>query len=111
MIQDCRTLEHIEQIIQHSHQQPVWVFKHSTQCPISAAKWQIFQDQAQQPGEFWCVLVIQDRSVSLRLAQVSGIQHESPQVILFRHGQAIWHASRWDINRAGMEAAWQQALV
>ncbi|KAA0229954.1 DUF2847 family protein [candidate division KSB1 bacterium] len=32
------------------------------------------------------------------MAAVSGIAHASPQVILFHHSRAIWHASHSEIN-------------
>ena len=38
------------------------------------------------------------RDVSQFVAEHTGIEHESPQVIIFRHGKAIGNASHDDIS-------------
>jgi len=39
-----------------------------------------------------------EQSLSRQIAERSGIQHESPQVIIFQRGAAIWSASHDDIT-------------
>jgi bacillithiol system protein YtxJ len=50
-------------------------------------------------------MVIEDRSLSLRVAQAIGVGHESPQVILLHKGKAVWHTSHWSITEEEMRAA------
>jgi bacillithiol system protein YtxJ len=38
------------------------------------------------------------RPLSQQIAAQSGVQHESPQLIIFRRGAPIWHASHSDIT-------------
>ena len=71
------------------------VFKHSTRCPISArALLEVKRFTSARPDlPVYVVKVIEDRSVSLRLADRIGVRHESPQAILLRNGRAVWHGS------------------
>lgn len=107
MIQSCRTLEDWRTLLAHSHDRPVFLFKHSTSCPISASRWKEFQSFAEgrDDAEFWQVLVIQNRPLSLQIAHDSGISHQSPQAILFVGGQAAWHTSHWSITGEEMRRA------
>jgi bacillithiol system protein YtxJ len=38
------------------------------------------------------------RPLSQMIAARSGVQHESPQIILLRRGVPIWNASHYDIS-------------
>jgi bacillithiol system protein YtxJ len=38
------------------------------------------------------------RPLSRQIAARAGVEHESPQVIIFRRGTAIWSASHHDIT-------------
>jgi bacillithiol system protein YtxJ len=40
------------------------------------------------------------RPLSQLIAARSGVEHESPQVIIFRRGTPIWNASHQDIKAA-----------
>ena len=42
------------------------------------------------------------RPLSQMIAARSGVQHESPQVIIFRRGTPIWNASHQDITAAAL---------
>ena len=85
----------------------VMLFKHSPVCPISAAaqrEWREFvQAHPEVPTLF--VDVIADRPVSRGLAQECGVQHESPQAILFRDGKPAWHASHGSITAESLAEA------
>src|SRR5438067_1718895 len=64
------------------------LFKHSTACPVSwAAHAQINRFRLKHPEiPVHIVNVICDRPVSLKIAEMSGVRHESPQVIVVRNG-------------------------
>ncbi|HEU4883682.1 MAG TPA: bacillithiol system redox-active protein YtxJ, partial [Longimicrobium sp.] len=76
------------------------LFKHSTRCPISAAaraEMQRFMEL--NPDEpVYCVDVNDSAEASRYLAEKTGIEHHSPQVIVTRGGQPEWHASHFDIK-------------
>ncbi len=49
--------------------------------------------------------VIEERPVSLALAERVGLQHQSPQAMLVRDGSAVWNASHHDITAAALQNA------
>ncbi|HEX5054678.1 MAG TPA: bacillithiol system redox-active protein YtxJ [Planctomycetota bacterium] len=84
------------------------LFKHSPVCPISTAArahYDAFRgDLPDVPTLF--VDVIADRRLARTIADRCGVQHESPQAILFEQGRAVWHASHAAITREALHAAW-----
>lgn len=86
----------------------VLLFKHSPICPISQmarAEFEMFKmDYPDVPTLF--VDVINSRPVVRAIAQQCGIEHESPQAILFEAGTATWHASDTAITKDALAAAW-----
>ena len=110
MIKSCKTMDDFHQLLANSHEKPVFLFKHSTRCPISASRWQVFQGFADSDQtEYWRVLVIEDRPTSLQIARESNVAHQSPQAILFHNSQAAWHASHYSITAEEMTKALNQA--
>ena len=81
------------------------LYKHSTTCPISAAAHEQMETflQRNPDAPFYMVDVNASADVSSYLADKTGIDHESPQVIVFRDGKAAWHASHYDITATELE--------
>ena len=100
MVIDLRQEQDLEQLFDSSRTNPVLIFKHSTQCPISAHVYKDFMDFAGSAGELTIavVLVIENRSLSKTIAERLSVRHESPQAILVKDGRAVWHASHWSIT-------------
>lgn len=107
MIARIQTENEFQKLLQSSHRKPVFLFKHSTACPTSAMAWRSFSAFAdgQHEAEFARVLVIEDRSLARQIADVTGIRHQSPQVILFWKGEPIWNESHWHISEGSLDAA------
>lgn len=84
------------------------IFKHSNNCPISRGAIHEFRDVAgtcEGEEEFYIVNVIDDRDVSNAVASITGISHESPQVMVIRDGAVIWHASHFGITADSIRRA------
>jgi len=104
-----QSMSDLEKVLAASRKRPVLVFKHSTSCPISAEahrEWRAFLagPEAQRVDHAW-VRVIQERPVSLALAERVGVVHQSPQALLIKNGKSVWSASHWAITAAGLKAA------
>ncbi|MCC6142484.1 MAG: bacillithiol system redox-active protein YtxJ [Candidatus Hydrogenedentes bacterium] len=103
------TQDELAQAIEHSHREPVFIFKHSTSCPISSAAHQRVRKYIEQAGEnapaFYLVKVIESRPVSNEIAQRLGVTHQSPQLILVRDGKRVWDRSHGAIDAASIDAA------
>jgi bacillithiol system protein YtxJ len=97
----------LEQILEQSKTNPVFIFKHSTQCPISAHIYEEFMAFAGSAHELPCgvVLVIENRSLSDAIAEHLDVRHQSPQAILVKDGRAAWHASHWSITADSLSEA------
>ena len=83
------------------------VFKHSTRCSISTmAKNRVERDWNLELPIYYLDL-IQFRSVSNLITEKSGVEHQSPQLIVFQNGTPIYDASHnaISINDLKMEIA------
>lgn len=94
--------EALQELLKQSQDKPVIIFKHSTACPISTGA---YEEMAGLGGEVALVEVQSARDLSREIATSTGIKHESPQVIILRHGKPVWHSSHWNITKEKVEKA------
>jgi bacillithiol system protein YtxJ len=114
-VRQLKRIADLDALLADSAQRPVLVFKHSTACPVSARahrEWESFLPSA-EAGRVTLALVrvIEERPVSLALADRVGVRHESPQVLLIKNGRALWHASHWNITAGALKAAVAQVTA
>ena len=96
--------------MERSRGEPVWLFKHSLTCPISATALREFQEFARGAAGSCAVIEVQTaRDVSTELARRTGVRHESPQALLLRDGAVVWHASHWHIRADSLRRAAESA--
>jgi len=98
-IEDRTTLDNL---LTDSKQKPVIVFKHSNACSISA---RAYREMEKFEGQVNILEVQSAREVSSELANLTGIRHETPQVIVFRDGKAVWNASHFDVTAGDVAKA------
>jgi len=98
-LSDLQTLDHIDEL---SQKQPVIIFKHSTRCAISASALNRIERnyiESNGKGFSWYFLdLLRHRDISNAIANRYGIEHESPQVLIIRNGQCVYHASHSEIR-------------
>ena len=103
------TFEDLDACMASSESAPVFLFKHSTACPISAGAYanvgQYVERSEPDDPRVWMVKVIEDRPVSNAIAEVLGVQHKSPQLILVHHREAVWSASHHGIHEKRIREA------
>ena len=51
------------------------------------------------------VRVVEARPASNHIAALTGIQHESPQIILFKDGKPVFNRDNWDIESEAIAEA------
>lgn len=102
-------VDNLKKIIKTSNQQSLLLFKHSTQCPISANALEELKKYSQtadaENANIAMVHVIEDRSVSNEIADHFGVKHESPQAIWIKDEEVAWHASHRDITQEALKNA------
>jgi len=95
--------ETLEKLLTISRDRPVLVFKHSNACAISSRAYR----EMEQLEDVNLLEVQSARELSNRLAELTGVEHETPQVIVLRDGRAVWNASHYDVNVAAVTKALQ----
>jgi len=97
------SVEELDQLIAHSTNIPVLIFKHSTRCSVSLMvkrslelEWDFSLDKVQPVF----LDLLAHRDVSNLISTKLEVYHESPQAILIKNGKAVHHASHDDINAA-----------
>ena len=108
-IQTLTTAGDLDGTIELSNERPVMVLKHSTRCPISSAVRQEFETYAEGARgrgiDCRVVLVVENRALSQDIAARLGVQHQSPQAILVKNGQAVWNDSHHRVSVETLKAA------
>ena len=87
------------------------LFKHSTRCSISAAARGEMERflELHPDAPVYTVDVNGDAATSRYLAEKTGIEHHSPQVIVTRGGRPEWHANHFDIRANEVERRYGSA--
>ena len=86
-------------IKEESKERPVVIFKHSTRCSISSmAKSRLERGAAPEEASFYYLDLIRYRNVSNKIAEVFGVYHESPQVLIIRNAECVYDESHNGIS-------------
>lgn len=91
----------IAEIIALSNSIPVYIFKHSTTCGISAQakeNVEISFKNTDKPFLFYYLDLLKYRSVSNEVASKLNVHHQSPQLILVHDGQVAFTTSHHKIK-------------
>ena len=98
---EINSTEELDKLFEKSNETPVVLFKHSTTCPISSS---VYHEISGADAEINLVIVQHSRSLAMAIAQKTGIRHESPQAIILRNGEPVYHASHFDITAKDVES-------
>ncbi len=110
-LQLIRSIDEVAPLVAQSHEFPVFVFKHSLTCPISSSafgRFRTFVEGHAGEGEevaFTLIEIQNARDVSHHVAETTGVRHESPQALLLRDGDVVWHASHGAIQGEALKSA------
>ncbi|HEX5069763.1 MAG TPA: bacillithiol system redox-active protein YtxJ [Vicinamibacterales bacterium] len=108
---NLRSPADLDEAIARSHEQPVVIFKHSATCGTSAMaheEIEAFVDGAPWADVF-VVSVHGGRAVSNEIAARFGVRHESPQALVIKNGELVWHASHFRVTSSAVAAALAKA--
>ena len=96
------TVDQWKAALEDTNKRPAFIFKHSTQCPISAGALDEYmaylEDEPNKDIQYYYVRVIESRPVSNQIAEDLGVVHKSPQAIFIDHEKALWDGSHWTIT-------------
>ncbi|MFM7090127.1 MAG: bacillithiol system redox-active protein YtxJ [Bacteroidota bacterium] len=94
-------VKQIDTIVSLSYNSPVFIFKHSVTCGISAQakeNLEIGTKNGDKLFHFYYLDLLNFRTVSNEIATAFDVHHQSPQIILVHHGKAIFSASHHKIK-------------
>ncbi len=96
-------MENVDQCLERSRDETVFILKHSTICPISSsAKNQVNGFIKETGATVYLVIVQEQRNLSAEIADRLGVTHQSPQVICVKDGSAVGDYSHYDITKANL---------
>lgn len=89
--------EDLAEAIQVSNDKPVVVFKHSTRCIISKTVLRNFENELESNENaslyFYYLDLLNYRDISNKIAKDFGVTHQSPQVMVIKNQEIIYHSS------------------
>jgi bacillithiol system protein YtxJ len=104
-----KAVDQLDEIKKESAQQNVLIFKHSTRCNISRAtldrlerKW---NEQEMENVKPYFLDLLNHRDVSSSIVEQFRVEHESPQVLLIKKGEAVFDRSHFSIDYDEIKAA------
>lgn len=96
----------LDEIVTLSESNPVFIFKHSTTCGISAQakeNLEIASKNTDKKFLFYYLDLLNFRAISNEIASRFGVHHQSPQLILLRNGKVIFTTSHHKIRKTSMD--------
>lgn len=92
-------LGQLNEIIDLSTEKPVLIFKHSTRCSISRMVLKQFENEFDLDEKVvpYFLDLLEYRNISNEIASRFEVQHQSPQIIVIKDGNAVYHASHESI--------------
>jgi bacillithiol system protein YtxJ len=94
--------EQLKEIITESADSNILIFKHSTRCNISRSTLDRLErnwKDAEVPNvKPYFLDLLSYRDISNTIAEQFQVEHQSPQVLIIRHGKAIYDNSHYGID-------------
>jgi bacillithiol system protein YtxJ len=100
------TPEDAERAVVLSREKTVIVYKHSPICSVSSVAVEEFEEFAEgSKGDaaLFSVDVVRARPTSMKIQDLTGVRHESPQVLILVGGECIWHTSHHEIQARALQ--------
>lgn len=98
--------EQLKQAIESSVENAVILFKHSTRCSISSMAKSRFESNWNtdlSDVSIYYLDLIAHRNISNEIAELTGIEHQSPQAIVLKNKEVIYDATHSEISAKAIE--------
>lgn len=103
---ELTSVEQLKALLEES-ENPILLFKHSTRCSISTMAINRFEnewDKSKTEIKPYYLDLLAHRPVSAEIANLTGVEHQSPQAILVYKGKVFYDASHSGINAQVIQA-------
>ena len=95
------SIDQLLEIQEQSKITPVVIFKHSTRCVISRMVLREFErnfPEKGSSGNLYFLDLLAYRNISNKIAATFQVFHQSPQLIVIKNGEGVYHASHNEIK-------------
>ncbi|RFC54156.1 bacillithiol system redox-active protein YtxJ [Brumimicrobium aurantiacum] len=101
------SVDELNQAIADTQNKAGVFFKHSTRCSISSMALSRFESQWEENEniQLYFIDLIANRDVSNLLSELSGVMHQSPQVIVIQNEKEVYNASHNGISASEIKNA------
>ncbi len=99
-------LGQLTEIIETSEEKPVVIFKHSTRCSISRMALKQFENEFDLTLDQFTIYfldLLAYRDISNEISLRFNVVHQSPQLLLIKNGESVYHVSHSDIDAADLK--------
>ena len=88
-------------LISQSSIKPILIFKHSTRCGVSRMALKSFEksyDLNESVLEMCFLDLLSYRDLSNEISSLLNVHHQSPQVLVVKNGDLVYHDSHYEIS-------------
>lgn len=101
------SVEQLNEVVQSVKDKPVLLFKHSKRCGISSMALNSFENTWSTENDLanvYLLDLLRHRDISNEIAEITGVLHQSPQVIVLKGTEVIYDASHSSIDARKIES-------
>ena len=96
---EIHSVDELHEIWDNSLEKPAVFFKHSTRCSISSMALRAFErNWVSDDTQLFFIDLIANRDVSNLLAELSKVEHQSPQIIITKNQKVLYFDSHGTID-------------
>lgn len=96
---EINSIDELHDIWENSLEKPAVFFKHSTRCSISSMALRAFErNWISDDTQLFFIDLIANRDVSNLLAELSKVEHQSPQIIVTKNQKVLYFDSHGTID-------------
>lgn len=95
-----KDLGQLNEILIHSNEKPMLIFKHSTRCSVSRMALNQFENEfdSENQVDAYFLDLLEHRDISNEIASRFGVYHQSPQLLLIKGGKSVYDVSHGYID-------------
>ncbi|NDV16602.1 bacillithiol system redox-active protein YtxJ [Muricauda sp. TY007] len=94
------SMDQLEAVAENSKDKPQVIYKHSSTCGISRMVLNMFSESYDMDLdiELYFLTIQNHRDVSNAIEDKFGVRHESPQLLVIKNGEVVFHTSHGAIS-------------
>ena len=90
----------LDEVVATSATQTCVIFKHSTRCIVSRTALKQFEMEyvVNEDLKLYFLDLLSHRDISNAIAERFGVEHQSPQIVVIKNGEVVYHTSHSAID-------------